>query len=89
MGLPVPVAEYKFHPKREWRFDHAWPEKKVALEVEGGIRTGGRHIQPEGFHKDMDKYNQAAVHGWRILRVTPKGLISLTTAQLVKEALAA
>jgi very-short-patch-repair endonuclease len=89
MGLPAPVPEFKFHPTRDWRFDFAWPDKKVAIEVEGGIHTGGRHTQPAGFYKDMEKYNQAAVRGWRILRFTPKGLVSLTTAQLAKEALAA
>lgn len=30
------VAEYRFHPFREWRFDYAIPELKIALEVEGG-----------------------------------------------------
>lgn len=31
------VAEHRFHPFREWRFDYAIPELKIALEVEGGI----------------------------------------------------
>lgn len=89
MGLPAPVPEFKFHPTRDWRFDFAWPEKKVALEVHGGVRTGGRHVQPEGFHKDMEKMTAGAVRGWRILYCTPRALVSLTTAQNVKEALAA
>jgi hypothetical protein len=87
-GLPEPVAEHKFHNERKWRFDYAWPDKKVALEVEGGIWCGGRHVSPQGFIKDMDKYNAAAVLGWRILRTQPKKLISLGTVQMVKEALA-
>lgn len=31
-GLPAgAVAEFRFHPKRCWRFDWAWPEHMVAL----------------------------------------------------------
>ena len=36
-GIAEPVYEYKFHPTRRWRFDLAWPDKKVAVEVQGGI----------------------------------------------------
>ena len=34
--------EWKFHPVRRWRFDYAFPDFRVALEVEGGVFTGGR-----------------------------------------------
>jgi DNA-binding CsgD family transcriptional regulator len=34
--LPKPVEEYKFHPKRKWRIDRAWPDHKLAVEIEGG-----------------------------------------------------
>ena len=86
-GLPKPVTELEFHPKREWRFDFAWPKYKLALEVEGGIHSGGRHTQPAGFLGDMEKYNSAAVLGWRVLRFTPRGSCSLTAAQMVREAM--
>lgn len=36
-GLSSPVSEYKFHESRRWRFDYAWPDHKIALEVEGGV----------------------------------------------------
>src|SRR5690606_39740371 len=42
--LPEPVREYRFHPERRWRFDFAWPDLRVAAEVEGGIHIGGRHV---------------------------------------------
>lgn len=69
-GLPEPLREYRFHPKRRWRFDMAWPDDRVALEVEGGVYTGGRHTRGRGFQEDCVKYNEAALLGWTVLRVT-------------------
>lgn len=70
--LPVPEREHRFHPTRMWRFDFAWPEQHVAVEIEGGIWTGGGHTRGRGYREDMEKYNEAALHGWIVLRFTPK-----------------
>ena len=67
--LTHPLEEVKFHPSRKWRFDYAWPDKMVALEVEGGVWTMGRHTRGIGFVRDMEKYNAATLLGWRVLRV--------------------
>lgn len=83
-GLPLPVEEYKFSPDRNWRFDYAFPEFKIAIEQEGGIFTGGRHVRGAGYLKDMEKYNQAAILGWRILRYTPEQLVSNSIEDLKK-----
>ncbi len=80
------VAEYRFHPTREWRFDFAIPVRRVAVEVEGGAFTGGRHIRPDGYLRDMEKYNEAAAAGWLLIRVLPAELLSLRTLQLVVRA---
>ena len=77
------AAEYRFHPTREWRFDFAIPSCRVAIEVEGGAFNGGRHIRPEGFLRDMEKYNEAAACGWLLIRVVPSELLTLRTLQLV------
>ena len=58
-GLRV-EAEYRFHPARDWAFDFAIPACRLAIEVEGGVHNGGRHIRPDGFVRDMLKYNEAA-----------------------------
>jgi very-short-patch-repair endonuclease len=84
-GLPAPTLEFKFHPTRKWRFDYAWPALKIALEVEGGIWTGGRHTRGAGFKKDMEKYNAAAVMGWRIIRCEPKELLAKVTIENLRE----
>ena len=68
--LPVPVREHKFLPTRRWRFDLAFLESKLAVEVEGGIWTYGRHNRAIRFIKDMEKYNQACLLGWNLLRFT-------------------
>ena len=87
-GLPEPVREYAFATPRRWRFDFAWPEAKVALEVEGGVWTQGRHTRGSGFLKDVEKYNEAVRRGWRVFRCTPATLESLDTVQLIADAIA-
>lgn len=81
------VKEYKFHPTRRWRFDYAIPEHKIALEVEGGVWTGGRHTSPKGFLGDIEKYNTATIMGWRVFRTTPDELYKLSTINLIKAAI--
>lgn len=38
-GLPEPQREYVAFPPRRYRFDFAWPDQKIAVEVDGGIRA--------------------------------------------------
>lgn len=74
--LPEPEREYRFHTKRRWRFDLAYPVKRLAIEIEGGIymqTSTGRskgHANPKRFEQDCEKYNEASLLGWRIIRVT-------------------
>lgn len=63
--------EVRFHPVRRWRFDFAFPDRRLAVEVEGGIYGHGRHQRVGGFTADCEKYNEAALLGWVVLRVTP------------------
>jgi hypothetical protein len=84
LGLPKPVEEYRFHPVRRWRFDYAWPEHLIALEVEGGVFTGGRHTRGIGFVRDMEKYNTAGMAGWRVFRIQPKELTKSSTFDMLR-----
>lgn len=70
LKLPAPVAQHRFAPPRRWTFDLAWPDRKLAAEVEGGIWVRGRHTRGKGYEKDCEKYNEAALTGWRVLRFT-------------------
>ena len=67
---PELEQEYRFHPERKWRFDFAAPAVQVAIECEGGIHSGGRHVRGKGFNDDATKYNTATAMGWRLFRVT-------------------
>jgi very-short-patch-repair endonuclease len=86
-GLPRPIAEHRFHEARKWRFDYAWPEQRVALEIEGGVYTGGRHTRGKGFEKDCEKYNAATLAGWRVFRVTTGMLNDGRALAILSEAL--
>jgi hypothetical protein len=68
MKLPMPVVEYKFHDTRRWRFDFAWPDSKLAVEVEGGTWGKSRHTTGKGFEADCLKYDEAMRLGWNIYR---------------------
>src|SRR3990172_5589563 len=67
-GLPKPQSEYRFASPRRFRFDFAWPKRKIAVEIEGGIWTTGRHVRGKGYEADLVKYNLATMLGWRGFR---------------------
>lgn len=62
------VFEHRFHPKRKWRFDVAFPERKIAAEIDGAVWTQGRHTQGKGFIADQEKTNEAQLLGWKVYR---------------------
>lgn len=68
IGLPEPVREFRFSPLRRWRFDLAFPDRKIAVEIDGGIWTQGRHSRGTGYAADCEKLARAAILGWRVLR---------------------
>ena len=68
---PELVPEYRFHAARKWRLDFAHPATLVAVELEGGIHTNGRHVRAQGFRDDCEKYNAATADGWAVFRLTP------------------
>jgi rRNA maturation protein Nop10 len=56
--------------KRLWRVDFVIKDLRIAIELEGGVWTGGRHTRGSGFIEDCDKYNELALQGWLLLRFT-------------------
>jgi very-short-patch-repair endonuclease len=62
------IKEHRFHPTRKWRVDF-WHSSGVAIEIEGGVWTGGRHTRGKGFIADMEKYNALAERGILVFRI--------------------
>lgn len=67
--MGAPEREYRFHAVRKWRFDFAFVDSGVAVEVDGGqfAFRGGRHATDA----DRDKGNHAVARGWRVLHFSP------------------
>ena len=73
---PLLEREFQFHPKRKWRADFAHVASRTLIEVEGGIfrRGAGRHNRGAGYAKDAEKYLEAVLAGWTVIRLTEKQL---------------
>jgi very-short-patch-repair endonuclease len=87
---PPPEREHKFHPERRWRFDFAWPQIGLAIEIQGGTFVGGRHSRGPAQHSEYDKHNAAVALGWRVLTFDAKHLSKANindALELVEEAI--
>lgn len=82
------VKELQFYPERKWRFDYAFPSRKIAIEIDGAIWTLGRHNRPRGYLADMEKLNTAASMGWLVLRISTDERFYLSTRRLIDVTLA-
>jgi hypothetical protein len=89
LGLPAAQPEFKFHPKRQWKFDLAWPAHMVATEIQGGIWTRGRHTRGAALKLEWEKLNTAAILGWRILYCEPRDILTVKFAEQIRLALEA
>lgn len=83
--LPMPEAEWVFAPPRRWRFDFAWVDERVALEIQGGLFVQGRHTRGAALLKEHEKLNTAAALGWRVLYTSPGQMLLIVP--VLKEAL--
>lgn len=89
--------EYRFHPVRRWRFDFAFLELKLAVEVEGityygknknGSMRLGRHQTAKGIAGDLEKYDEAMRLGWNVYRCSQdmvKSGRALETIEILKK----
>ena len=77
--------EFKFHAKRKWRADFHITGKKLLVEVEGGIWSGGRHTRGKGYLGDMEKYNAATVMGYRVIRFSTEQVKSGLAIQQIEK----
>ena len=66
----TPVREHRVVPTRRWRFDYAFPDALLAVEIQGGTWINGGHSRGKGIERDCEKAAEAMVLGWRVLHVT-------------------
>jgi very-short-patch-repair endonuclease len=81
------VREHRFDPSRRWRLDFAWPVHKLAVEIQGGIFTRGRHTRGAALAREYEKLNAAQLLGWTVLLVTGAQVESGDAADVVARTL--
>ena len=89
MKLPVPEREFRFHPTRKWRFDLAWQNNMIAVEVQGGVWLAdkGGHTSGAGRTRDMEKSNHAILLGWKVFQFSPEMIKSGEAIGMIEIAL--
>jgi hypothetical protein len=71
----------------DWRLDFAWPEQRLAVELNGGTYSGGRHNRGGALHEEYNKLNAATLAGWRVLVFDTKHVSSGQALRDIKRAL--
>ena len=84
LGGPELKHEFRFHVERKWRADFAHVESRTLVEIEDGIYVQGRHNRPQGFAADAEKYLEAALDGWRVLRLTELQITAPTVERIIR-----
>lgn len=80
---PELEREFRFHPVRKWRADFAHLESRTLIEIEGGIYIQGRHNRAAGFIADTEKYLEAFLAGWAVVRLTSAQITAPIIERLV------
>ena len=83
---PELQREFVFHPERKWRADFAHVESRTLIEIEGGIYVegGGRHDRSAGFIADAEKYLEAFLAGWSVVRLTSAQITAPNIERLIR-----
>lgn len=73
------TRNFVFDVKRMWEFDFAWPERRLAVELQGGQWTLGRHTRGGNEYRDeLEKHRAAAIQGWLVLCYTTDDITGKT-----------
>ncbi len=67
-----PLTQLQFHPTIQWKFDFAWPMRKLAVEVQG---MGPGHVGLIAMTRDYNKHRAAMIHGWKVVYLTKNHLL--------------
>lgn len=66
VGLPAPRREFPIPWSPAKRFDLAYPDQMLAIELDGRRF----HDRPDAFERDRERDRTAATHGWVVVRFT-------------------
>lgn len=61
----------------------------LGIEIDGAVWSSGRHTRGSGFVKDQEKFREAAILGWRVLRFCTEDVTSGILARDVERAIKA
>lgn len=86
-GLPIPERQFRAVPERRWKWDLAWPDHWLLLEVDGGTYVYGGHNRGVRIDGDAEKQSAAAALGYRTMRVTKHMIDSGRALDLLELAL--
>lgn len=86
-GLPPPVEEFKAIPKRRFRWDLAYPESLILIEIQGGIWHRGGHSTGTGITRDCEKLNLASLAGFHCFAFTSGHIADGSALKTVQKAL--
>lgn len=90
LGLKF-IKEFAFALPRKWRFDYVLTDPcstgidSVAIEIEGGVWTQGRHTRGQGFSNDLIKYREGVARGYRIYRFSTTEVLNGTARAFIAE----
>ena len=87
VGLPEPIREYRAIPGRRFKFDFAWVDQRLLVEVQGAIFVKGGHSTGTGIMRDHEKNNLAVIAGWRVIYVNSTTIDSGKAIEEIEEAL--
>ncbi len=89
LGGPELEREFRFHSERKWRADFAHIASRTLIEIEGGIfvEGGGRHNRAAGFIADAEKYFEAFLADWTVVRLTSTQITAPNVERLIRRVL--
>lgn len=80
----LPIRSLRFDQERRWRFDFAWPARMIAAEVESSTAA---QKSAALYRNELEKYNTAALLGWRVFRFSPQDVKKGRALELLRLAL--
>ncbi len=85
----VYVRQYCAVAERRWRWDFAFLDARLLVEVQGGLwLPKSAHTWGKGIRRDYEKHNAATLAGWRVLYVTREMIEKNEALTLIERALA-